>query len=99
MRERWYAIPRDVMRWIVDHLLWDTSGGAYNGFLGWLWPARKLVLAVAVSAVLTWIEWVEHHPPAIVIVAVLHFVFVSLAIAIFVGVRSLFGRAKKSPRV
>src|ERR1039458_5134764 len=61
-------IHRRIARWIIDHLLWDTSGTVREGFWGGLWAARKLLVAVAGAALLTWREWVEHHPPEIVLV-------------------------------
>lgn len=43
-------------RWIVDHLLWDTTGTPREGFWGGLWATRKVVAAVLGSALLTWRE-------------------------------------------
>jgi hypothetical protein len=83
------------MRWIIDRLVWDTSGGAPEGLLGRLWAARKLILAVAAAALLTWIEWEEHHPPEIALVAVIHFVFVCAAIALAVYIRERIVRSQK----
>jgi phage shock protein PspC (stress-responsive transcriptional regulator) len=45
--------------------------------------------------VLTWWEWVEHHPPEIVIVALVHFVFLFAVIALLVYV-GLWFRARRS---
>jgi hypothetical protein len=78
------SIRPSVSRWIFDHLLWDTAGPERKGLLGGLWAARKLLLALTGAALLTWQEWVKHHPPEIAIVAVIHFVFVSGAIALTV---------------
>jgi hypothetical protein len=64
-------IHRRITRWIIDHLLWD---------------ARKLLLAVAGSALLTYSEWVQHHPPEIALMALIHFVFVLAAIAVIVHI-------------
>ena len=60
-----------------------------------LWATRKLLLALAGSGVLTWWEWVEHHPPQIVIVALVHFVFLFAVIALLVYV-GLWFRARRS---
>ncbi|MGA9811949.1 MAG: hypothetical protein WBQ64_04175 [Terriglobales bacterium] len=92
------ALPvyRKTTRWMLDHMLWDTGGASGRGFWPGLWATRKLLLALAVSGVLTWREWVEHHPPEIVIVEVIHFVFVFAVIALLVYL-GLWSRARKSP--
>lgn len=88
------AVPmhRKITRWVIDHLLWDTNGSARDGFLGGLWATRKLSVAVVGSAVLTWQEWVTHHPPEIALVAIIHFVFVLALIALAVHIGRLFSR-------
>ncbi|MGI8961405.1 MAG: hypothetical protein ACR2IV_16915 [Bryobacteraceae bacterium] len=86
-------IHRRITRWTIDHLLWDTSGAAHEGFWGCLWAARKLFVAVAGAALLTWWEWVEHHPPEIAIVALIHFVFVLTAIALVIYIGQWFSRS------
>jgi hypothetical protein len=85
-------IGRKIASWIFDHLLWDSGGSAQPGFWAGLWATRKLLLALAGSTLLTWLEWVEHHPPDIVIVAVIHFVFVLFAIALLVYIGQRFSR-------
>jgi len=40
------------------------------------------LIALAVSAVLDYTEWVEHHPPVMAVIAVLHFVFAWVVLAI-----------------
>jgi len=40
-----------------------------------------LLVALVLSGLLTWVEWVEHHPPDIALVALLHFVVVLAAVA------------------
>jgi hypothetical protein len=47
--------------------------------------------------VLTWREWVEHHPPEIVLVVLIHFFFVLALIAALVYVGQWFGRRDKAP--
>jgi hypothetical protein len=93
------AVPihRKIARWIFDSLLWDTAGTEPQGFWRRLWATRKLVVAVMGSAVLTWREWVEHHPPEIVLLALIHFVFVLAAIAVLVFVWQWFGRRDRAP--
>jgi hypothetical protein len=86
-------ILRKVPLWIFNHLLWDTTGSVREGFRRGLWATRKLFIALAGAALLTWREWVEHHPPAIVVVALIHFVFVLAAIALFVYTGQRFGRS------
>ncbi len=73
-------------------MLWDTAGSSRGGFLGSLWAARKLLIAVLGSAVLTWLEWLKHHPPEIAIIAVIHFVFVLAAVAVVVWIAERFSR-------
>jgi hypothetical protein len=91
-------IRRKIMHWIFEHVLWDTSGAARDGFWGGIWATRKLLVALAGAALLTWREWVEHHPPEIAIVALLHFVFVFVTIALIVYSGQWFRRShKKSP--
>jgi hypothetical protein len=87
---------RKTMRWILDHMLWDTAGAAGVGFWPGLWATRKLLLALVGSGVLTWREWVEHHPPEIVIVELVHFLFLFAVIAllVYVGLRL---RTRRSP--
>jgi hypothetical protein len=95
------AVPihRKITRWIVENLLWDTTGSAPEGFGGALWAARKLLAAVAGATLLTWWEWVEHHPPEIAIVALIHLVFVLAAIGLCVYIWGWFSRSDKaSPR-
>jgi hypothetical protein len=80
-------IHRRIMRWIFDRLLWDPRSSAQQGSLGALWATRKLLIAIAGSTLLTWREWVEHHPPEILIVALIHFLFalIVIALVVFVG--------------
>jgi len=74
-----------------------------TGFWGGLWATRRLLLALAIAAVLTWREWVEHHLPEIAVVAVMHFAFVMLVIALLVSTAQWFSRsdrkASKRPEV
>lgn len=78
------SILRRITRWVFDHLLWDTSSSEREGFGRGLWATRKLIVALAGAAWLTWREWVEHRPPEIAIVAVLHFLFVFAVIGLLV---------------
>ena len=78
------AIDGKAMHWIFDYLLWDTSGAVRKGFWGGLWATRKLLVAVAGSALLTWWERIEHHPPDLAIVELVHFFFVFAVIALLV---------------
>lgn len=93
------AVPirRKIARWIFANLLWDTSGTVRKGFGRGLWATRKLLAAVAGSALLTWWEWIEHHPPDLAIEELVHFVFVFGAIALFVYVGQRFSRRNKLP--
>jgi hypothetical protein len=85
------------MRWIIEHLIWDTTGSARKGLGRALWATRKVIVAVVLSALLTWREWVEHHPPAIAIVAPIHFLFVLAAIALVVYIWQFARGDKRSP--
>jgi hypothetical protein len=44
---------RKIMRWMLDHMLWDTSGAEGRGFWPGLWATRNLLLALVGSGVLT----------------------------------------------
>jgi hypothetical protein len=79
----WYpaVVPGTLIRafasWLVNNVVWDVSPGAdHLSFSRRFWAARKIMLIVAITTILTWREWVEHHPPEIVIVTVLHFIVV-----------------------
>jgi hypothetical protein len=85
-------LHKRITGWIFDHLLWDTSGAERRVFRGGLWATRKVVAALALSALLTWREWVEHRPPEIAIVEIIHFVFVLAVIALFVYIGQRFNR-------
>jgi hypothetical protein len=88
---------RKFTLWIFGHLLWDPAGSARAGFWGGLWATRKLLIALAAAALLTWREWVEHHPPEIAVVALIHFVFVLAVIALLVSIGQRFShRDRKS---
>ena len=94
------AIGRTMTRWIFDHFLWDTGGGARRGFWAGLWATRKILIALGATALLTWREWVEHHPPEIAIVAIIHFVLVSAVMALFVySGKRLARSAKKAAKL
>lgn len=77
------------MRWMIDNIFWDSSGSPRAGLSGALWATRKLLLAVLAAALLTWMEWEEHHPPFIALIALIHFVFVLIVItlAVYIGTR------------
>jgi hypothetical protein len=91
-----FPVYGKTKRWILDHMLWDTAGAAGRGFWPGLWATRKLLLALVGSGVLTWREWVEHHPPEIVIVELVHFLFLFAVIALLVHA-GLWFRTRKSP--
>ena len=93
--KRALPIAQKFALWIFDHLLWDPAGSARVGFWGGLWATRKLVIAFAGAALLTWREWVEHHPPEIAIVAVIHFVFVLAVIALLVYIGQRFSHSDR----
>ena len=90
-------VPAKIMRWIIDHLLWDTKGATGGGFGRGLWAARKLLAAIVGAVLLTWWEWEEHHPPDIAIVALIHFVFVLVAIALVVLIGQWYSRGTQQP--
>jgi hypothetical protein len=91
-------IHQKIMRWIIDHFLWDVTGTTREGLWGWLCGKWRVLAAVAGAVLLTWGEWVKHHPPEIALIAVIHFLFVLVAIALVVQVVRWFSRsAKKSP--
>jgi hypothetical protein len=57
-----------------------------------MWATRKVIVAIMGAALLTWLEWIEHHPPQIVIIALIHFVFVFAVIGLVVYVGQQFYR-------
>jgi hypothetical protein len=77
--------------WMIGHFLWDVDGTAGQGTWGWLRAKWRLLVAALGSVLLTRVEWVEHHPPHIALIALIHFVFVLLAIALVVPVVRWFG--------
>ncbi|HTR68406.1 MAG TPA: hypothetical protein VMH85_21675 [Terriglobales bacterium] len=79
------------MRWIYTHLLWDPTRG--SGLLRALWAMRKLLVALAGTALLTWREWEEHHPYDIVIVTLIHFAFMLALVALFVFLAQWISRS------
>lgn len=89
-------IHRRIVHWIFNHLVWDSAGSARLGLWGGLWAARKLLVALAVAALLTWREWMEHHPPEIALIAVIHFLFVMVVIALLVLAGQWFRRSAKT---
>jgi hypothetical protein len=78
-------IHTKLAHWIADQF-WDTTGPAREGFWGRLHPAWKLITAIFGSALLDWVEWAEHHPPNMAIIALIHFAFVVIAISIVIHV-------------
>jgi len=84
-----------IGRWILDNLLWDVTSRTREGFWGGLWAARKLLIAIVASVFLTGWEWVEHHPPQLAVVELIHFVFVLAAIAVVVRVGQWFKASSK----
>jgi len=84
------------IRWLIGDLFWNT-GRAHGSSWGWLWATWRLIATIVGAALLTWLEWAEHHPPDIAIVALIHFVFVLIAIALIVQIGRWFGRAGKLP--
>ncbi len=89
-------VHRKIGRWILHHLLWDPAGSEREGFWRALWAMRKPLIALAGSAALDWMEWVEHHPPEMAIIVVIHFVFVLAAIALVVYVWQSVSRNRTS---
>ena len=90
-------IHRKIGRWIFDHLIWDPKGSAREGFWRGVWATRKFFVAIVGATLLTWTEWVKHHPPEIAIVAVIHLVFVLSVIALLVFTGQWFRRGGKTP--
>jgi hypothetical protein len=91
------ALPlhRRITSWIFNNLIWDPAGTAREGFLKGLWATRKLILAIVGSALLDWLEWREHHPPDMVLVALVHFVFALALVAFVVYIWQGFSQERK----
>ena len=64
----------------------QSSGLINPTFLQSLLSRRIVLIALAVSVVLDYMEWVEHHPPVMAIIVVLHFLFVWVPLAIVVWI-------------
>src|SRR5882724_9475122 len=88
-------ILQSIKSWVVDHVLWDDSARSPQGLWGAFWALRKVLMALLVSAVMTWQEWVKHHPPEIAIIAVIHFGFVLVAVALLVYAGHYFPRRNR----
>ena len=87
-----------IAGWLYRNLIWDPPAVVPPGVRRILWATRKLLIALALTALLTWREWVEHHPPEIVLVTVIHFVFVMVLLALLVrGWDWINAGGKKTP--
>jgi hypothetical protein len=75
-----------IRRWIIDPVFANTTAGRRLSSSGRMRAEWKLFAVVAVTALLTWREWVEHHPPEIALIALIHLVFVWVGVAIIVHV-------------
>src|SRR6476661_1651147 len=75
-----------IRRWMIDPVLADTADIAQLGFWGRLRAEWKFVGVVAGAGLLTWQEWIEHHPPNMALIALIHFVFVWILVAIAVHI-------------
>jgi membrane protein YdbS with pleckstrin-like domain len=82
--------------WVGHHLLWDTTDTTLLGIWKVSWATRKLIVAIMGAALLTWLEWIEHHPPAIVIIALIHFVFVFAVIDLVVYIGRRFNALSRA---
>ena len=73
-----------MIRWIFSHVLWDAAGVQSSGAQRAFWAMRKVWIALALSGLLDWMEWVMHHPPTMGFVAVFHFAFALAIVSIVV---------------
>jgi hypothetical protein len=90
-------VRNSVKHWLLNQLLWDGAVAKPAGFRKTLWATRYLLLAFAGAVFLTWREWIEHRPPEIALIAVIHFFFVLGLIAVCLSARQrLGGRIKES---
>jgi len=78
------SLANRLARWFYRNLLWDATATLGPGWSRFLWATRKLSLAGMLAALLTWREWVEHHPPEIALIAGIHFVFVMIVLAFLI---------------
>jgi hypothetical protein len=88
-------VPRKVMRWMIDHFLWDVTDAPREGVWGWLCAKWRLVVAMVGAILLTWGEWVKNHPPEIALIGLIHFVFVLVVIALVLHIVRWFTRSAK----
>ena len=57
-----------------------------------LFSFRNIAAALAISALLDWLEWSLHHPPNMAVIAVIHFAIVLIALAIITWMTQRFRR-------
>ena len=88
--------PRKILRWMLDHMLWDTAGRRRQGILAGPVGDTETSDCFRGIGCADWWEWVEHHPPDMVFVAIIHFVFVFLLVALLVYLGQWL-RARKLP--
>ena len=90
---------RQITRRFIDFFLWDVDGTPREGSGRWLLGKWRPLLALIGSGFLTWREWVEHHPPEIALIALIHFVFLLIVLAVIVhAARWLSRQGKKVNR-
>lgn len=80
----------------MDNLVWDTSGNANAGFFRIAWATRKVLIACAISVLMSLRDWGQVGAPALLIGALLHLVFALGAIALLVYTLQRFSRTMKT---
>jgi hypothetical protein len=91
------ASDRKITKWFIEYFLWNVDGTPRED--PWVREKWRPLLALVGSAFLTWREWVEHHPPEIALIALIHFVFLLIVLAVIVhAARWLSRQGKKVNR-
>ena len=83
---------------MIDPVLADTADIAHLGFWGSLRVKWKFVGVLAGTALLTWQEWTAHHPPDMALIALIHFVFIWILVAIAVHIVRWLRSSRRSFR-
>jgi hypothetical protein len=89
------AGDRKITKWFIEYFLWNVDGTPREGPGGWLLGKWRPLLALIGSGFLTWREWAEHHPPEIALIALIHFVFLLIVLALIVHAVRWLGRQGK----
>ncbi len=57
-----------------------------------MWSYRTVGAALILSALLDWLEWSLHRPPNMAVIAVIHFAFALIVVAVVTKMTQWFRR-------